>query len=100
MILFCCVFFFFFKQKTAYEMRISDWSSECALPISGGIVFISHEGPGFDAAKAFAHVAKIHDTLLEIFRRADAAKLATSEAADRLAEERFRKPTEKQTAAA
>src|SRR3546814_3476019 len=21
------------KQKTAYEMRISDWSSECALPI-------------------------------------------------------------------
>src|SRR3546814_2185400 len=25
--------FFFFKQKTAYEMRISDWSSECALPI-------------------------------------------------------------------
>src|SRR3546814_16750186 len=26
-------FFFFFKQKTAYEMRISDWSSTCALPI-------------------------------------------------------------------
>src|SRR3546814_3202423 len=25
---------FFFKQKTAYEMRISDWSSTCALPIS------------------------------------------------------------------
>src|SRR3546814_4161936 len=35
----CCiyvVFFFFFKQKTAYEMRISDWSSDvCSsdLPI-------------------------------------------------------------------
>src|SRR3546814_2098401 len=27
--LFCAVFvFFFFKQKTAYEMRISDWSSD------------------------------------------------------------------------
>src|SRR3546814_4662707 len=27
--IFCClVFFFFFKQKTAYEMRISDWSSD------------------------------------------------------------------------
>src|SRR3546814_5980133 len=26
-LLFCCVFFFF-KQKTAYEMRISDWSSD------------------------------------------------------------------------
>src|SRR3546814_6417799 len=24
----CCDFFFFFKQKSAYEMRISDWSSD------------------------------------------------------------------------
>src|SRR3546814_14965320 len=23
-----CMFFFFFKQKTAYELRISDWSSD------------------------------------------------------------------------
>src|SRR3546814_6222286 len=27
------VIFFFFKQKTAYDLRISDWSSTCALPI-------------------------------------------------------------------
>src|SRR3546814_839214 len=26
--MFRCLFFFFFKQKTAYEMRISDWSSD------------------------------------------------------------------------
>src|SRR3546814_8953714 len=26
--LFVCLLFFFFKQKTAYEMRISDWSSD------------------------------------------------------------------------
>src|SRR3546814_9145245 len=26
--LLCLLFFFFFKQKTAYEMRISDWSSD------------------------------------------------------------------------
>src|SRR3546814_5130064 len=26
--LFGLLFFFFFKQKTAYEMRISDWSSD------------------------------------------------------------------------
>src|SRR3546814_5012030 len=26
--MFCCVVFVFFKQKTAYEMRISDWSSD------------------------------------------------------------------------
>src|SRR3546814_2794638 len=24
----CLVFFFFFKQKTAYEMRMSEWSSD------------------------------------------------------------------------
>src|SRR3546814_3827558 len=34
--------FFFFKQKTAYEMRISDWSSECALPI---LVFLVTNRP-------------------------------------------------------
>src|SRR3546814_2263283 len=28
MVLVSCMFFFFFKQKTAYEMRISDWSSD------------------------------------------------------------------------
>src|SRR3546814_2962776 len=29
--------FFFFKQKTAYEMRISDWSSDvCSSDLAGG----------------------------------------------------------------
>src|SRR3546814_2006082 len=28
MMLLCMLLFFFFKQKTAYEMRISDWSSD------------------------------------------------------------------------
>src|SRR3546814_7258127 len=31
-----CVGFFFFKQKTAYEMRISDWSSDvCSSDLAG-----------------------------------------------------------------
>src|SRR3546814_5428394 len=31
----CCGFFFFFKQKTAYDMRISDWSSDvCSSDLS------------------------------------------------------------------
>src|SRR3546814_5346049 len=31
-----CVFFFFFKQKTAYEMRISDWSADvCSSVLKG-----------------------------------------------------------------
>src|SRR3546814_5608269 len=60
---FDCFFFFFFKQKTAYEMRISDWSSDvCSsdlvesdrTPISapqptvdrtGDLVKISASGP-------------------------------------------------------
>src|SRR3546814_2638367 len=30
--------FFFFKQKTAYEMRISDWSSDvCSSDLAAGI---------------------------------------------------------------
>src|SRR3546814_12157165 len=30
------LFFFFFKQKTAYEMRISDWSSDvCSSDLDG-----------------------------------------------------------------
>src|SRR3546814_3860977 len=32
--------FFFFKQKTAYEMRISDWSSDvCSSDLIGGRTF-------------------------------------------------------------
>src|SRR3546814_3718994 len=31
-------FFFFFKQKTAYEMRISDWSSDvCSSDLPVGV---------------------------------------------------------------
>src|SRR3546814_10201729 len=47
---FVCVFmclvyacFFFFKQKTAYEMRISDWSSDVC---SSDLKFLSPRGGG------------------------------------------------------
>src|SRR3546814_1695572 len=42
------VFFFFFKQKTAYEMRISDWSSDvCSsdLDEKEPVVGSSQNGP-------------------------------------------------------
>src|SRR3546814_1109895 len=36
--------FFFFKQKTAYEMRISDWSSDvCSSDL--GSYLMMHEAP-------------------------------------------------------
>src|SRR3546814_7157445 len=35
-VFYCSFFFFFFKQKTAYEMRISDWSSDvCSSDLFG-----------------------------------------------------------------
>src|SRR3546814_13556440 len=48
------MWFFFFKQKTAYEMRISDWSSDvCSSDLEDFAgVFVGHalvgidEGPG------------------------------------------------------
>src|SRR3546814_2552350 len=41
------MFFFFFKQKTAYEMRISDWSSDvCSSDLGLNVLqyFISTHG--------------------------------------------------------
>src|SRR3546814_3974564 len=41
--------FFFFKQKTAYEMRISDWSSDVC---SSDLQYIQANVSGFEALKA------------------------------------------------
>src|SRR3546814_10654618 len=44
----CLSHFFFFKQKTAYGMRISDWSSDvCSsdLGVAAGIGEADHLGP-------------------------------------------------------
>src|SRR3546814_10047010 len=48
---FMCVLFFFFKQKTAYEMRISDWSSDvCSSDLDTSVaVFL------VDAARQHQH---------------------------------------------
>src|SRR3546814_4793744 len=41
------IFFFFFKQKTAYEMRISDWSSDvCSSDLTENTVPWPTPGPG------------------------------------------------------
>src|SRR3546814_11700581 len=42
-----CLFFFFFKQKTAYEMRISDWSSDvCSSDLHVGAAGVDRLGAG------------------------------------------------------
>jgi leucine dehydrogenase len=59
---------------------------------AGGIIHISHEGESYDRARAFAHVARIHETLMTIFERARKLGVPTATAADRLAEEHFTHP--------
>src|SRR3546814_8688466 len=69
--------FFFFKQKTAYEMRISDWSSDvCSSDLrqrrlgqEGELARVVHfyglgVGRGFDKAdRSFRHLAEGADHL-------------------------------------
>src|SRR3546814_5768178 len=45
--------FFFFKQKTAYEMRISDWSSDvCSSDLLGGkLAGGTHAGKALGSVK-------------------------------------------------
>src|SRR3546814_19433221 len=48
----CCLCFFFFKQKTAYEMRISDWSSDVC---SSDLVNPTFTGPRVEAILGYDH---------------------------------------------
>src|SRR3546814_10129521 len=50
-------FFFFFKQKTAYEMRISAWISDVSLPIYESNLYRGGTG-GRKAVPAPAALAK------------------------------------------
>src|SRR3546814_6301373 len=55
------IFFFFFKQKTAYEMRISDWSSDvCSSDLGDGTSCSSprHRGPLLSTANCRASHAE------------------------------------------
>src|SRR3546814_18482937 len=70
-------YFFFFKQKTAYEMRISDWSSDvCSSDLDLGFG-VRYETPvlrprvvenGGDRANVFAIARLVERTNAQIFR--------------------------------
>src|SRR3546814_3727420 len=50
----CFCLFFFFKQKTAYEMRISDWSSDvCSSDLLERLLVEGRHGPVAPAAADF-----------------------------------------------
>src|SRR3546814_2345383 len=52
-----CLFFFFFKQKTAYEMRISDWSSDVC---SSDLLLVA-DGAWPEGAETFERVFFLFD---------------------------------------
>ncbi len=63
---------------------------------AGGVINISHEkrltgDKPYVKATAFAHVARIGNTLTEIFEIAERKGISTAQAADRLAEQRFKR---------
>src|SRR3546814_5840744 len=50
------MFFFFCKQKTAYEMRISDWSSDvCSSDLRGGVLVSSDRRAASGRRQALKH---------------------------------------------
>src|SRR3546814_5947653 len=53
------VLLFVFKQKTAYEMRISDWSSDvCSSDLSGRMRVLYQGFPRSAALGAYGHRAR------------------------------------------
>ena len=56
---------------------------------AGGVINIAEEPHGYDHTRAYERIASIHDTLLQVFERADVDGITTAAAADRLAEERI-----------
>src|SRR3546814_9907453 len=53
----CLILFVFFKQKTAYDMRISDWSSDGCSSDLGGSRLAQHRGDLGDRTVYAQHLA-------------------------------------------
>ncbi|HET8701361.1 MAG TPA: Glu/Leu/Phe/Val dehydrogenase family protein, partial [Nitrococcus sp.] len=56
---------------------------------AGGVIDVANELGGYDPRRARLHVARIADTLSEIYRRAQRSGKPTDQVADHIAEERF-----------
>src|SRR3546814_2465381 len=76
----CCMFVFFFKQKTAYEMRISDWSSDvCSSDLALRFRPWRYSDPAFATlvgvlAVALQKSTSYHDRPSGCFDRAQASR--------------------------
>src|SRR3546814_9842747 len=64
-VLFCV--FFFFKQKTAYEMRISDWSSDVCSSDLAQLLTRDRDNPKAALVRAIARYRKsMHQLSLDL----------------------------------
>src|SRR3546814_5109756 len=63
------VLFFFFKQKTAYEMRISDWSSDvCSSDLIAHRLGLLFERRPAHPAQPLGGPLDVHDPILPLLR--------------------------------
>src|SRR3546814_7921802 len=73
------IFFFFFKQKTAYEMRISDWSSDvCSSDLRESGVTNRRSSPSADQSR-WASSNSLSDLLIQTARRRPFSQLRSEE---------------------
>src|SRR3546814_9502137 len=71
-LLYLDIFFFFFKQKTAYEMRISDWSSDvCSSDLEGT------SGPMDDVTSIFDRYEEVRHRLPQVGLSAGTTEIAS-----------------------
>src|SRR3546814_9675697 len=83
MIVYLFCFFFFFKQKTAYEMRISDWSSDvCSSDLYDALRTDADSDP-LDVASAAQHLNWLKETVLPKHTPAERWYPALQEATER-----------------
>src|SRR3546814_7834735 len=67
--------FFFFKQKTAYEMRISDWSSDVC---SSDLAMVLMAGMDLPLSVVREHIGASIDIIVQQARLSDGRRVATS----------------------
>src|SRR3546814_3928586 len=85
----CYIVVFFFKQKTAYEMRISDWSSDvCSSDLFGGGVVGDLTGFAAAILKRGCRYVQIPTTLLAQVDSSVGGKTAINTVRGKRSEER------------
>src|SRR3546814_7902582 len=98
----CCMGVFFFKQKTAYEMRISDWSSDvCSsdlrVDVEAAVGLVEDREPGVDdphlhhlvALLLAARKADVHGTLEHVHVHLEQPRLLARQLQEIAARQRF-----------